>query len=589
MTTRFLALFTLAFFLVTAFRLGWTRAETDFPNYYTAAVLVRTGQPLRRFYDWTWFQRQMNYAGTEHQLGAYTPQTPLTMLPLLPLTLLPVQQAKQVWLLCNLAFLAITIWLLSQVTRFRMETIWLLAFCGYFSLYTNFLYGQYYVFLLLLLTASFYFLFRGHPGSSGTTAGIAFGLKLYGGPLLLFYLLKRKWRAAAAMGLSMALLAILAVALFGWSDIHYYLTQVLARSLEGSSVDPYSAGAATISNMLRHVFVMEPELNPHPLWNSPGLFFFLRTLITLSIAAIVVLGLAVRPTTDRRDFAWVVAGTVLLSTSTGSYTFILLLLPLVLLLEESSGWQNVLYIACYILLTLPLRPVWLFPKVWLLLIFFGAIRREVWRELRRPLAMAGATIVLLAALAFTKVRMAAYDREPGQRYERVAVERGAMFSCYPVITRAGLFYQSMGKDRYVLRWLHDGRNDELSFPGEALLPSAPDADGIVYFELVAHGASTMMQFDPASGRATPASVRVGVRDADSALSPDRKWVAFTASVNDTKQVWLRYEATGKERALTDGRCNSWAPAWELDSKAIVFASDCGRALGLPALYRAQAK
>jgi Tol biopolymer transport system component len=38
--------------------------------------------------------------------------------------------------------------------------------------------------------------------------------------------------------------------------------------------------------------------------------------------------------------------------------------------------------------------------------------------------------------------------------------------------------------------------------------------------------------------------------------------------------------------LTGGNCNSSSPAWTLDSSSILFASDCGRAFGLPALYRA---
>ena len=90
-----LALLMLALFLATSFRKGWTRDETDFPNYYTAAVLVTHHAPLRDYYDWTWFQRQMNLAGIEHQLGAYLPQTPLTMLPIVPLAGFPVQIAKQ--------------------------------------------------------------------------------------------------------------------------------------------------------------------------------------------------------------------------------------------------------------------------------------------------------------------------------------------------------------------------------------------------------------------------------------------------------------------------------------------------------------
>src|SRR5580704_9689107 len=85
-----------SFFLATAFRTGWTRVETDFPYYYTAAVLARHRMPLDRFYDWPWFQRQMNYAGTERQLGGYIPQTPLTMIPLLPVSALAPQPAKRV-------------------------------------------------------------------------------------------------------------------------------------------------------------------------------------------------------------------------------------------------------------------------------------------------------------------------------------------------------------------------------------------------------------------------------------------------------------------------------------------------------------
>lgn len=584
-----LALLTFIAFLLTAFRAGWTRAETDFLNYYTAAVLVRHRQPLRNFYDWTWFQRQMNDAGVERQLGAYTPQTPLTMLPILPLTSLPVQRAKQVWLVCNLFFLSATIGLLSRVTRFTVEQLWLLAFCGSLALYMNFLYGQYYVFLLFLLTTSFYFLERGAESASGFVAGLAFGLKLYGGPLILFFLLKRKWKAAAGMAAAMILLGILAIQLFGWADIRYYVTQVLPRTLDGSSIDPYNPGVSSFSNMLHHLFLREPELNPHPFWNAPPLFFFLAALVPLAIAAILALGVATRPSTDRRDFAWFVVATLFLSTSTASYTYIVLLLPLVLLLEESKGWHSATFIGCYLLMTLPLHFARLFPKAWILLLLFAIIRKDYWRELRRPWAGVGAAFLILIALTDMKIRMAAYAKEPGQKFERVAVEPDAAFSSFPAVTRAGLFYQSMGADRYVLRWLHDGRNDRLLFDGQAFRPSPHGEDGAVDFELVSHGTSTMMRFDPARGTAIPSHTPVPVKDTDLAVSPDGKWIAFTSDETGPQQVWLRSVETGNQKVITGGKCNSSSPAWELDSRAIIFASDCGRAFGLPALYRAPVK
>ena len=70
MTPRRLALAALgallaAHLIVVPFRQGWTRMGTDFPNYYTAAVVTLKHEPFRQFYDWVWFQRQIHYAGIE--------------------------------------------------------------------------------------------------------------------------------------------------------------------------------------------------------------------------------------------------------------------------------------------------------------------------------------------------------------------------------------------------------------------------------------------------------------------------------------------------------------------------------------------
>jgi hypothetical protein len=72
-----------------------------------------------------------------------------------------------------------------------------------------------------------------------------------------------------------------------------------------------------------------------------------------------------------------------------------------------------------------------------------------------------------------------------------------------------------------------------------------------------------------------------------AISPDGTTLAFTLARGGTRQVWLQNLATGDAKPLTEGNCNSYSPAWEADSRSLVFASDCERALGLGALYRAR--
>ncbi|HXB74621.1 MAG TPA: glycosyltransferase 87 family protein [Candidatus Acidoferrales bacterium] len=585
-----IALAAAVIFLATAFRDGWNRAETDFPNYYTAAALVRKGARLHNYYDWPWFQRQMNYAGIENQLGGYIPQTPLTMLPIVPLAGLAPQTAKRVWLLFNLMFLAATILMLSRVTGFGVAPLALLAFAGWGSLHANYLLGQYYVFLLFLLTVAFYWLHRGHAGPGGFAMGIVCGLKLYGAPFLLYFAVKRRGKELAGMAAALFGLAALAIVIFGWTDTVAYATQILPRSLAGETLDPYHPGNGTLSTLLRRALVMEPELNPHPLANAPGAYFFLQAFAIVTVLVFPLLALR-RSTNLPRDFAWFVIVLLLASPNTASYTFILLLLPITLLLEEAARLERLFLIVSYVLLTYPTprSSSWLFPKVWLLMALVSVAGRPYWRMLEWRPAMAATSLAIALGGLSAAIRMASYSQEPGRRFERIAVERGAVYSSAPAVLRSGIVYDSIGAGHYVLRWLHENRVDRFAFDGEALSPVALSPDGPIQFELVAHRTSTFMLLDPFIGKVVPQPAAARHETARPAPSPDGKWLAFTVQQRGSTQVWLQHADGSAAAPLTGGACNNFAPAWELDSKAIVFASDCDRGVGLPALYRARVK
>jgi hypothetical protein len=585
---RVLALLLLALFLATTVRLGWTRDETDFPNYYTAAVLVRHGAPLRDYYDWTWFQRQMNFAGIEHQLGAYVPQTPLTMLPIVPFASLSVRSAKQIWLALNLLFLAATLWMLSRATRIPIEFIAILMFLGYGSLHSNFLLGQYYVFLLFLLTLAFYCLDRGQSAASGFLCGVAFGLKLYGGAFLLYFLWKRNWKAVAGMLAAMAIAVSTAIAIFGWADVHFYASQILPRSLEGEVIDPYTSRIGTLTNFLRHSFVMEADLNPQPLWNVPGLFFFLRPFAVVLILALTLFGLALEGQGfHRRGFAWFTIAVLLLSSNAASYTYILLLLPVVLLLEHATPTEKLFLVFSYVALNFFLLPAWLpfFPKLWILaalLLFEG---RQFWRPWSPKLWTAALVTAILVAAVEARRHTLDYALEPGRHFQRVALDQGTFLSTFPAVSNGGLFYQAMVRSGYVLRWLHDGQIEEFSFQGQVFHPVAPSFNGPIYLELVKNGVSTSMTFDPTTRGAAPSALAPVLSAGHSASSPDGRWIAFESAGDGPQQMWLRDVASGKVQLVAGGNCNNTSPAWEEDSRSLIFASDCGRGLGMPVLYR----
>ena len=180
-----------------------------------------------------------------------------------------------------------------------------------------------------------------------------------------------------------------------------------------------------------------------------------------------------------------------------------------------------------------------------------------------------------------------YQLEPLQHYERVGVVGNSIFETSPTITRDGLFYQAIGGERYVLRWLHSNVAENLTFPGEPFHPVAMSPDGPVYFELVANRRSTFFQFDSRNRSTMPISLSENIRAPDSMVSPDGRWVATESSHSGLHQILLKNLATGAQRLLTPSHCDSRSPAWELDSKALIFASDCGKGIGLSVLYRAE--
>lgn len=68
-------------------------------------------------------------------------------------------------------------------------------------------------------------------------------------------------------------------------------------------------------------------------------------------------------------------------------------------------------------------------------------------------------------------------------------------------------------------------------------------------------------------------------------SPDGRWLAYSQQDRGVWNLWVRNMDTGATRRITNAECNDMTPAWEKDSKTLVYASDCGRALWFTALSR----
>jgi hypothetical protein len=69
-----------------------------------------------------------------------------------------------------------------------------------------------------------------------------------------------------------------------------------------------------------------------------------------------------------------------------------------------------------------------------------------------------------------------------------------------------------------------------------------------------------------------------------AISPDGKRLAFSRRQRGSWHLFTRTIATGYEQQLTHASCNAITPSWA-DNRALLYATDCGRGVGLSAIAR----
>jgi hypothetical protein len=130
---------------------GWKTLNTDFSNYYLTARLAREKTVTSRVYEWIWLQRQKDHRDIDQRIISFVPITPFSTLAVWPLAAEPPLQAKHRWLALNLVMVVAMVASLRSLTRLPLRRIVLVTALSV-PLSKNFLYGQYYVLLLFVLT-----------------------------------------------------------------------------------------------------------------------------------------------------------------------------------------------------------------------------------------------------------------------------------------------------------------------------------------------------------------------------------------------------------------------------------------------------
>ena len=693
-------------FLWRGFVPAWETLNTDFPDYYLAARLYRQGYPLEKIYDWTWVQRQKDHAQIDRPIVTFTLLTPFSLLPVLPFASFPPLVAKHGWLLANLVFLGLTGWLLRALSGLRARSVAILIFLALVPLRTNFLFGQEYILLLLLLTLAAFLHWRQRPVASGLTLAVAAALKIYPGLFILFFARKKQWTAALSLLLGSFALWTLSIVLFGFETVRIYLLEVMPWALRAEGQDPYNFNWNSFSALLHRLFIAEPDLNPHPLIHLPAAYAFLQPVCQgLIFVPFLWLLTSSRADSAREKLEWgaFVAMLLILSTNPASYDFNGLILTAALgagyLTAARRRREAAALLVLYTLVCSPLyrwvpaaptgwRILLGFPRLWAMTALWVFLLFILARSAPEPLGLRlqSREAKVFAGLWLTLVGLGvsltwAQLRSEFNNYAwRLPLQPGALLATDPAVAGQQVLSTTMTSRGYATAAVARDSLVFFAFPGDSFHPASAPGSTKAWVELVS-GRSRIIRFSlegttpageeiseaedaespavspdgrwlafiretkgrgelwikqlqpdsvdataPAEKRLSPAgldvldaafdasdrvifSARRGGRPmlftagaASSeiaalgwraprrypAVSPDRRWLAFSELQGNYWQLGVEDLETHAERRLTQNDCNSIAPAWYPDSKHLVYASDCARGYGLTALCRIEA-
>ena len=657
---------------------GWRTLNSEFPDYYLAAELYHHGIKLDRAYEWTWFQRQNDRLGVRDGIVSFAPNPPSIALTLLPFTGLQPLAAKRAWLVFNLVLLGASFFILHHVTSLNWRRVVMIALLCTLPLRVDFVFGRHYVLILFLVCVAYAAARAERHGTSGAMWSAAAALKLFPALAVILFVRKGNWRALVGFLLGLMSLAALSVLVFGVEVHRVFLKEVLSQASRGDWLGPYVLSQNSFITMWSRLFLIEPELNPVPLIDSPLLYSAMLALTVAVLVFVFLRSIAVEESPQATALHWaaLVPLLLLLSTTTAvDYSCLLVFTTIVAfdtLLAMGKSKKALTLLFLYVVACAPIPGSishWFpFSRLAATTGIYGLLIHSIGTGRRQLPAGLWLTRGLIFAAVLTLYNFEAVRDRAESFSGRVSTPGNGYRYANPVPITDGIAFTKMESSKYAVSILSLGSDRDLPMTGDALSIAASAASDVLYAEQAGRTCS-IVRFSSVQSGTHPETLFDGQ---EPALSPNGKWLAFireqqgigtvellpsdsnkspqtvlpasyhpldmtvtdegdviaaSGSVSNPHILLVRHEtgdvselrelggsvrypsispdgkrlafvrrnrgswrlfvrtlATGEEQQLTHAFCNASSPSW-VNSRTLLYATDCGRGVGLSALAR----
>ena len=536
---------------------GWRSLQSEFPDYYLAAALRHHGIPLDRIYEWTWFQRQSDRLGVSDGLVSFAPNPPSSLLPILPLSSLAPLTAKRVWITLNLVFFGASLWMLRSLTRLGWRRLALISLCCVIPLHFTFIYGRYYVLVLLLITGAYYAFVNRYEATSGLLLAAATALKLFPAVSLILLLRRSKWRALIGFVTGTLIFMAVSVLIFG-NEVHrVFVHEVLSQIARGDWLAPYYLPRNTYITLWSHLFLREPELNPSPLINSPLLYAVVQAVTTTTLVFAFLFASRKQETRHTTAVYWatLIPLMLLLSPTTGIDHSVLLIFSAIIefdvLMTLGKPWTAYAFVFLYIATGLPLPDklsTWLLLRLIAMTLLYLMLLLTMWPD--RVSAGRGpwlaASLTCFVALAGLNVYTLRNRQEDFNR--RLPAPVGGYLASSPAPVQGGVVFSEMQHNGYAPGIFRNQTVENIPFPGDVLAVAGSNTSPALYAE-VTRPRSEIVRIQP--DRTDSEIISEGQ---EPAVSPSGEWIAFVRERKAKRSVWLMStDVTGSPQMILSDR------------------------------------
>lgn len=583
-----------ALFFVLVFFPSLKKINTDFPNYYVSANMFLDGKDLKTGYDNVEFNKQVIFYGIEDQFVSFVPYPPVNALLMLPLARLEPLTAKLIWNIFNLIFFLLSIFFISKISELNFFLTGILFFLSGYAFVNNFFFGQAYLLVLMLFTASIYFLHKGKDIPAALLFSLSVLLKFYTIFFLLLFLCRKKFRFVASSVLFIIFLNLIVFTITGWELNLFYYSVIMPRISDGWIGTVYASEFQSVISMLHTFFYSEPSLNPYPLTESPQLYFIFKYVFYFGIlfaSVFTVLNSDNVKDNSKLQISLFCFDCMLLLPVNASYQYVILIPAIAILVSHFISEKKLLITGLLLILFFIMNsPVSLYIisvtkntphfflgyiKLFILLLFWinilFIIRKSSFKNTTMSSKLRYSFAYVFLVLVMSQVSLA-LNNNKDDGAKNILANSNYMISM-PDVRNDDIIFTECRNERFILN-----SNFGLKFDKENVFNPRFKSSNEIEFETVSKRNVNYKKLS--LNTMTDSLISNRTDSAHINYSGDRTLMCYSKD----GQIFLERVSDHKREQVTSGKSFNYYPVFNSDDSGIIFSSDRKRGVGFTSLY-----